>query len=46
MNKDDENYLAPEILKNESKFDKSTNIYSIGTIFYEMLFGILPYSDT
>ena len=34
--------LPPEILK-DSKFGIKSNIWSIGLIFYEMIYGFSPY---
>ena len=35
-------YMAPEIIKNK-KYDYKSDLWSIGIIFYEMLFGIPPF---
>lgn len=37
-------YMAPEILDKESdKYDGKTDLWSIGMILYEMLYGVHPY---
>ena len=37
-------YMAPEILnKGDEKYDGKTDLWSIGMILYEMLYGIHPY---
>ncbi len=37
-------YVAPEIIL-EKGYDKSVDIWSYGTLLYEMVFGIPPFSD-
>jgi len=39
----DSQYLAPEVLR-ENIIDPKSDIWSLGIIFYEMLFGTLPWS--
>ena len=34
--------MAPEIMKGKD-YDNRVDLYSLGCIFYEMLFGVLPY---
>ena len=36
-------YQAPEILNGE-KYDNRADIWSVGTVFYELLFGKPPYT--
>jgi serine/threonine protein kinase len=39
-------YMAPEILdKNKEKYDRKTDLWSIGMMMYEMLYGIHPYHE-
>ena len=35
--------MAPEILKGE-KYDNKVDVWSLGTIFYEMLTGFVPFT--
>lgn len=35
-------YMAPEILRLQ-KYDSRADLWSVGTIFYELLFGTVPY---
>ena len=35
-------YMAPEIVR-EERYDKSVDIWSVGVIFYELLFGMKPF---
>lgn len=37
-------YMAPENLRGEPA-SKSSDIYAIGVLFYELLFGFCPYED-
>jgi serine/threonine protein kinase len=37
------NYLAPELCRNEPDADKSSDIFSLGVTFFELLSGRLPY---
>jgi transcriptional regulator with GAF, ATPase, and Fis domain/tetratricopeptide (TPR) repeat protein len=37
-------YLAPEVIKG-SKIDERAELYSLGAIFYEVLWGIPPYPE-
>lgn len=37
--------VAPEILQGEV-YDNRVDIYSLGTILYEMLFGVTPFSES
>eukprot|EP01043_Picozoa_sp_COSAG02_P106665 COSAG02_NODE_42664_length_382_cov_1.077739_1_plen_121_part_10 len=37
-------YSAPEVIHNPTSVDQSTDIYSVGIIFYELLTGHLPSS--
>ena len=34
--------MAPEILNNE-KYDSKVDVWSLGTVFYELLFGKPPF---
>lgn len=38
------NYVAPENFDNKGDFTKSSDIYSLGVIFYEILFNSFPYN--
>jgi len=35
-------YMAPEIL-DKKLYDNKVDLYSLGCIFYQMLFGVVPY---
>jgi len=35
-------YMAPEVLKGES-YTSKTDVWSMGIVFYRMLFGKCPY---
>ena len=37
-------YMAPEALRGD-KYNTKADIWSIGVIFFEMLFGYCPYED-
>src|SRR5262249_46384700 len=37
------NYLAPELCRQESEGDESSDVFSLGVSLYEMLTGKLPY---
>ena len=37
-------YMAPEILKGYT-YSKKADIWSMGVVLYEMLFGVCPYED-
>jgi serine/threonine protein kinase len=37
------NYLAPELCRNEPDADKSSDLFSLGVTFFELLAGRLPY---
>ena len=37
-------YMAPEILKGEN-YNIKADIWSIGVVLFEMLFGYCPFSD-
>ena len=39
-----EYYVAPENLENKGGFDKASDVFSLGVIFYEILFKSFPYS--
>jgi len=34
--------MAPEVLEGK-KYNNKVDLYSLGCIFYNMLFGVLPY---
>ena len=36
-------YMAPQVLKRE-KYTSKCDIWAVGVIFYEMLFGCLPWT--
>jgi serine/threonine protein kinase len=36
-------YMAPEILENRKNYDETVDIFSLGCVFYEMLFAKLPF---
>lgn len=36
-------YLAPEIMKDEIEYKKQIDVWSLGIVFYEMLYGEKPY---
>ncbi len=38
-------YMAPQILKNQ-KYSSKCDIWSLGVIFYQLIFGILPWFAT
>ena len=38
-------YMAPEVLKKESVYNQSSDMWSIGILMYVMLTGIFPYSN-
>lgn len=38
-------YMAPEILKGQS-YDSKVDVWSLGTVFYEMLTGFTPFTGT
>jgi serine/threonine protein kinase len=38
-------YMAPQILKNE-RYTSKCDIWSLGIIFYQLLFGTLPWYAT
>ncbi|RHZ76643.1 hypothetical protein Glove_194g124 [Diversispora epigaea] len=38
-------YIAPEVLSGDKEYTKAADIYSYGTIAYEMVMGFLPYPD-
>lgn len=35
-------YMAPEVMKNETKYNYKSDIWSCGVIFWELLFGLIP----
>ena len=37
-------YIAPEVLM-DSSYDKEVDWWSVGIIFYEMLFGFTPFIE-
>ena len=37
-------YMAPEILKGQN-YNIKADIWSMGVVFFEMLFGYCPYED-
>lgn len=39
------NYISPETLK-DKKYNEKTEIWSLGMLYYEMLFGIRPWTGT
>ena len=38
-------YMAPEMFENNSEASEKTDIYAIGVIVYEMLFGMAPFEE-
>lgn len=38
-------YMSPQVLK-QKQYTAKTDVWSMGVIFYELLFGRLPYNGT
>jgi serine/threonine protein kinase len=36
-------YMSPELLAGYNNYDHKTDVWSLGLIFYQMLFGYLPF---
>ena len=35
--------MAPEILERRDKYDSKVDIFSLGCLIYEMIFGVSPF---
>lgn len=42
----DPKFISPEILYGHQKFTLKSDIFSLGIIFYEIIFSLNPFTDT